>query len=92
MTLTRSGVNGILHQVHVQGKPLGHLGTLEVEFDWPMEATNGKWLLYLTEIQINGTSEPRCSPPGNIINPLNLTVTTATSASYTTFKIKVVLL
>ncbi|XP_076739643.1 integrin alpha-3 [Maylandia zebra] len=61
-------------QVHVQGKPLGHLGTLEVEFDWPMEATNGKWLLYLTEIQINGTSEPRCSPPGNIINPLNLTL------------------
>ncbi|XP_030591932.1 integrin alpha-3-like [Archocentrus centrarchus] len=59
-------------QVHVHGKPLGHLGNLEVEFDWPLEATNGKWLLYLTEIQLSGTSEPSCSPPGNIINPLNL--------------------
>ncbi|XP_069572345.1 integrin alpha-3-like isoform X2 [Brachyistius frenatus] len=59
-------------QVHVHGKPLGRLGNLEVEFDWPMEATNGKWLLYLTEIQVGGTSEPRCAPPGGFINPLNL--------------------
>ncbi|XP_028268064.1 integrin alpha-3-like [Parambassis ranga] len=59
-------------QVHIQGKPLGHLGNLEVEFNWPIEVTNGKWLLYLTEIQVEGTSEPRCTPPGGIINPLNL--------------------
>ncbi|KAG8006599.1 Integrin alpha-3 [Nibea albiflora] len=59
-------------QVHIKGKPLGRLGNLQVEFDWPREVSNGKWLLYLTEIQINGTSEPLCSPPGNIINPLNL--------------------
>ncbi|XP_051797424.1 integrin alpha-3-like isoform X1 [Acanthochromis polyacanthus] len=59
-------------QVTVHGKPLGHLGNLEVEFDWPREATNGKWLLYLTEIRLNGTSESRCNPPGDIINPLNL--------------------
>ncbi|XP_027132037.1 integrin alpha-3 isoform X2 [Larimichthys crocea] len=59
-------------QVHVKGKPLGRLGNLQVEFDWPREVSNGKWLLYLTEIQMNGTSEPLCSPPGNIINPLNL--------------------
>ncbi|XP_050924543.1 integrin alpha-3 isoform X2 [Lates calcarifer] len=58
-------------RVHISGKPLGHLGNLEVEFDWPREVSNGKWLLYLTEIQVNGTSEPRCRPP-NIINPLNL--------------------
>ncbi|XP_029913611.1 integrin alpha-3-like [Myripristis murdjan] len=59
-------------QVDVIGKPLGHLGSLEVEFDWPWEVANGKWLLYLTEILLDGTSEPRCVPPGNIVNPLNL--------------------
>ncbi|KAI3359081.1 hypothetical protein L3Q82_002579 [Scortum barcoo] len=59
-------------QVHVKGKPLGHLGDLQVEFDWPREVSNGKWLLYLAEIQVSGTSEPHCSPPGSIINPLNL--------------------
>ncbi|XP_040919314.1 integrin alpha-3-like isoform X2 [Toxotes jaculatrix] len=61
-------------QVHINGKPLGHLGNLEVEFDWPRVVSNGKWLLYLTEIQVNGTLEPRCNPPGNIINTLNLTM------------------
>nr|XP_029134539.1 integrin alpha-3-like isoform X1 [Labrus bergylta] len=59
-------------QVHIKGKPLGHLGNLEVEFDWPMEVSNGKWLLYIAEIQVNGTSQPHCAPPGNIINSLNL--------------------
>ncbi|KAM4531166.1 integrin alpha-3-like isoform 1-T2 [Odontesthes bonariensis] len=59
-------------QVHLSGKPLGHLGNLEVEFDWPTEAANGKWLLYLEEILLDGTSVPRCAPPGNIINPLGL--------------------
>ncbi|KAM9346231.1 integrin alpha-3-like [Symphorus nematophorus] len=59
-------------EVHVKGKPLGRLGNLQVEFDWPREVSNGKWLLYLVEIQVNGTSEPRCAPPGNIVNPLNL--------------------
>ncbi|KAM6966139.1 integrin alpha-3-like isoform 2-T2 [Tautogolabrus adspersus] len=59
-------------QVHIKGKPLGHLGNLEVEFDWPKEVSNGKWLLYLTEIQVNGTSQSHCAPPGNIINSLNL--------------------
>ncbi|KAM4598215.1 LOW QUALITY PROTEIN: integrin alpha-3-like, partial [Polymixia lowei] len=61
-------------KVDIVGKPLGHLGNLEVEFDWPWESSNGKWLLYLTEIQLNGTSKTRCVPPGNIINPLNLTL------------------
>ncbi|KAM6904768.1 integrin alpha-3-like [Xenentodon cancila] len=65
----------IKFQVQVSGKPLGHLGNLEVEFDWPMETRNGKWLLYITEIQLDGTSESHCSPPGNIVNPLNLLLT-----------------
>ncbi|XP_049925620.1 integrin alpha-3-like isoform X2 [Epinephelus moara] len=59
-------------QVHVSGKPLGHLGDLQVEIDWPRETSNGKWLLYLAEIQVSGTSEARCNPPGKIVNPLNL--------------------
>ncbi|KAM4535468.1 integrin alpha-3-like isoform 1-T1 [Fundulus diaphanus] len=58
-------------QVHVLGKPLGHLGNLEVEFDWPKELANGKWLLYLTEIRLDGTSNRQCTPD-DIINPLNL--------------------
>ncbi|XP_053194997.1 integrin alpha-3-like [Scomber japonicus] len=69
-------VGGLLlfsFQVHLIGKPLGHLGNLEVKFDWPREVSNGKWLFYLTEIQVNGTSESHCTPPGNIVNPLNLT-------------------
>nr|XP_020477319.1 integrin alpha-3-like [Monopterus albus] len=61
-------------QVQVSGKPLGYLGNLVVELDWPMEVSNEKWLLYLTEIQVTGTSEPCCNPPGNIVNPLNLTL------------------
>ncbi|KAI4786336.1 hypothetical protein KUCAC02_037182, partial [Chaenocephalus aceratus] len=59
-------------QVHVIGKPLGRLGNLQVEFDWPREVSNGKWLLYLEEIRLDGTSEARCDPPGDIVNPLNL--------------------
>ncbi|XP_072524174.1 integrin alpha-3b isoform X1 [Salminus brasiliensis] len=60
-------------KVSVTGEPLGEMGTLVVEFEWPYEVTNGKWLLYLTEILTNGTSEPRCFPAG-IVNPLNLTL------------------
>ncbi|XP_029692243.1 integrin alpha-3-like isoform X2 [Takifugu rubripes] len=59
-------------QVHIHGKRLGHHDNLQVLFDWPKEVSNGKWLLYLTEIQINGTSNSGCFPPGNVINPLNL--------------------
>ncbi|KAG7253184.1 hypothetical protein CRUP_019578 [Coryphaenoides rupestris] len=53
--------------------PLGPRGHLEVEFRWPLESTSGKWLLYLMEVRLDGTSEPHCVAPGNIINPLNLT-------------------
>uniref|UniRef100_A0A672R5F3 Integrin alpha-3-like n=1 Tax=Sinocyclocheilus grahami TaxID=75366 RepID=A0A672R5F3_SINGR len=48
------------------GEPLGDLGTLVIDFEWPYEVANGKWLLYLTEIVIKGASESRCVPPGNI--------------------------
>ncbi|XP_034046295.1 integrin alpha-3-like [Thalassophryne amazonica] len=65
-------------QVDVMGKPLGYYGNLAVEFDWPLESSSGKWLLYLTEILLGGTSEPYCTPPTNIINPLNLTLSQET--------------
>lgn len=61
-------------QVRVLGEPLGDLGSLVIDFEWPFEVTNGKWLLYLTEILIKGASESRCVPSGNIVNPRNLTV------------------
>lgn len=45
-----------------------------MEFEWPHEVTNGKWLLYLTEIVTKGTTETHCVLPGDIVNLLNLTL------------------
>ncbi|XP_040508987.1 integrin alpha-3 isoform X2 [Gallus gallus] len=59
-------------QVTTKGEALGTLGTIVLGFEWPYEIPNGKWLLYPTEIQIN--SNGSCSPPGGVINPLNLTL------------------
>lgn len=56
------------------GEPLGNRGYLEVVFQWPSSVANKKWLLYLSEIQMTGTSKPFCVPENNIINPLNLNV------------------
>ncbi|XP_054454741.1 integrin alpha-3b [Anoplopoma fimbria] len=60
--------------VNMRGKPLGDLGTLAVDFEWPFEAANGKWLLYLTKISVKGESEVECNPPGAVVNPRNLTL------------------
>ncbi|KAG7232146.1 hypothetical protein INR49_009486 [Caranx melampygus] len=62
-SLIYSGVRTKVVEVLITGKPLGHLGNLEVEFDWPRVVSSGKWLLYLAEIQVDGTSDPRCDPP-----------------------------
>ncbi|XP_017157196.1 integrin alpha-3b isoform X1 [Poecilia reticulata] len=59
--------------VNMHDEPLGDMGILAVEFDWPFEVPNGKWLLYLTKIVVNGESEMDCIPAG-VINPLNLTL------------------
>ncbi|KAF5906818.1 integrin alpha-3-like isoform X1, partial [Clarias magur] len=48
--------------------PQGSSNVLYVEFKWPMEVANGKWLLYLEEITMTGTSESSCNPPGEIVN------------------------
>lgn len=58
----------------MRGQPLGDLGTLAVEFEWPFEVANGKWLLYLTKIVIKGESEMECNPAEAVVNVLNLTV------------------
>ncbi|KAI4892916.1 hypothetical protein NFI96_024477, partial [Prochilodus magdalenae] len=63
--------------VTLTGKPLGSLGFLQVLFDWPSEVESGKWLLYLTEIRIEGSSIPAqsfCTPAGKIVNPLGFKV------------------
>ncbi|XP_054877209.1 integrin alpha-3b [Poeciliopsis prolifica] len=60
-------------KVDMHDEPLGDMGTLAVEFDWPLEVANGKWLLYLTKIVVKGESEMDCIPAG-VINPLNLTL------------------
>ncbi|XP_020323690.1 integrin alpha-3-like [Oncorhynchus kisutch] len=71
--------------VPVEGEPLGVLGTLAMEFEWPHEVTNGKWLLYLTEIVTKGTTETHCVPPGDIVNLLYLTECSKWTARCVTF-------
>ena len=58
----------------MRGQPLGDMGNLAVEFEWPFEAANGKWLLYLTKIVVKGESEMECNPPGEVVNQCNLSV------------------
>nr|XP_061807375.1 integrin alpha-3-like [Nerophis lumbriciformis] len=65
--------------VNMEGPPLGELGTLAVEFEWPFEVSNGKWLLYLTQIIVQTESESECRPPGDVVNPLNLTLSESAS-------------
>lgn len=60
--------------VDMGGQELGDLATLAVEFQWPYEVANGKWLLYLTQITVETSSETACRPPGDVVNPLNLTL------------------
>ena len=62
--------------MEVLGPSVGTMGTLAIEFEWPIEVENGKWLLYLTEIvsNMNGASETHCFPPGDVVNPLKLNV------------------
>nr|XP_057917211.1 integrin alpha-3b [Doryrhamphus excisus] len=68
-----------IFNVHMRGQPLGDLGTLAVEFEWPFEVSNGKWLLYLTQIMVQAESETECRPPGDVVNPLNLTLSESAS-------------
>ncbi|XP_059413088.1 integrin alpha-3-like isoform X2 [Carassius carassius] len=60
--------------VTLSGKPLGNLGYLEVVFQWPYAVANQKWLLYLSEIEMTGTSKTFCVPENKVVNPLNLDV------------------
>ncbi|XP_074080346.1 integrin alpha-3 isoform X2 [Macrotis lagotis] len=53
---------------------LAALGSLVLGLEWPYEVSNGKWLLYPTEIIIQGNGIWHCQPPGDLINPLNLTL------------------
>uniref|UniRef100_A0A4X1UTG8 Uncharacterized protein n=1 Tax=Sus scrofa TaxID=9823 RepID=A0A4X1UTG8_PIG len=61
-------------QVGPMGEGLAELGTLVLGLEWPYEVTNGKWLLYPTEITIHGNGSWHCQPPGDLVNPLNLTL------------------
>ncbi|XP_068120083.1 integrin alpha-3 isoform X2 [Hyperolius riggenbachi] len=56
------------------GDPLENVGSLILAVDWPHEVTNGKWLLYPTEVTVNTGNVTHCHPPGHVINPLNLTL------------------
>ncbi|XP_048373643.1 integrin alpha-3 isoform X2 [Sphaerodactylus townsendi] len=67
-------------QVTTKGESLGSLGTITLGFEWPYEASNGKWLLYPTEILVKGNEIRHCEPPGHVINYLNLTLLDGGSA------------
>ncbi|XP_012517586.1 PREDICTED: integrin alpha-3 isoform X2 [Propithecus coquereli] len=61
-------------QVGPMGEGLAALGTLVLGLEWPYEVTNGKWLLYPTEITVHGNGSWPCLPPRDLVNPLNLTL------------------
>ncbi|ETE73219.1 Integrin alpha-3, partial [Ophiophagus hannah] len=60
-------------QVTSKSESLASLGTITLGFEWPYEASNGKWLLYPTEILIKGKEDWYCEPSEDVINPLKLT-------------------
>ncbi|XP_018408248.1 PREDICTED: integrin alpha-3 [Nanorana parkeri] len=60
-------------------EPLNNMGSLILAVEWPHEVANGKWLLYPTEVLVNTGNVTRCHPPGDVINPLNLTVSSCSS-------------
>ncbi|KAM4031810.1 integrin alpha-3 isoform 2-T2 [Anomaloglossus baeobatrachus] len=60
--------------VNIAGEPLNNLVSLNLAVEWPYEVANGKWLLYPTEVLVKIKNETQCQPAGNIINPLNLTL------------------
>ncbi|XP_030045043.1 integrin alpha-3-like [Microcaecilia unicolor] len=60
--------------VENNGDPLEMVGILVLEFTWPYEVANGKWLLYLTEIVVDTDVRELCVPPGDVVNELNLTL------------------
>ncbi|XP_060146520.1 integrin alpha-3 isoform X3 [Globicephala melas] len=61
-------------QVDPVGEGLAALGALILGLEWPYEVSNGKWLLYPTEITVHGNGSWHCRPPGDLVNPLNLTL------------------
>ena len=65
-------------QVGPMGEGLAALGTLVLGLEWPYEVINGKWLLYPTEITVHGNGSWPCRPPGDLVNPLNLTLSVRT--------------
>uniref|UniRef100_A0A670J7Y6 Integrin subunit alpha 3 n=1 Tax=Podarcis muralis TaxID=64176 RepID=A0A670J7Y6_PODMU len=70
-------------QVTTKGESLGSSGTITLGFEWPYEASNGKWLLYPTQILVkrSGNESRLCVPPGEVINNRNLTVSLISSAT-----------
>lgn len=51
------------------GEGLAALGTLVLGLEWPYEVSNGKWLLYPTEITVRGNGSWHCRPPGRPYQP-----------------------
>lgn len=66
-------------QVSPVGDGLAALGTLVLGLEWPYEVANGKWLLYPTEITVHSNGSWPCQPSGNLVNPLNLTLSVSSS-------------
>ncbi|KAF7698308.1 integrin alpha-3 isoform X2 [Silurus meridionalis] len=58
----------------VRDIPVRSHSVFYIDFNWPMEVANGKWLLYIEKIIMTGTSMSTCVPPGEIVNPRNYEV------------------
>ncbi|XP_063789529.1 integrin alpha-6 isoform X1 [Pseudophryne corroboree] len=48
------------------GRPLKALGTAFLDIKWPKEINNGKWLLYIVNIESKGLDKVKCQPEGEI--------------------------
>ncbi|KAG7256638.1 hypothetical protein CRUP_020757, partial [Coryphaenoides rupestris] len=66
------------------GKPLTDFGAASLVVQWPKETTDGKWLLYLTDISSTGVKKVNCSP-GSEVNPLGVKKTCDNGAACVEF-------
>ncbi|MFT7799541.1 integrin alpha-6-like [Arapaima gigas] len=64
-------------RINNRGRPLKSLGRASLNFLWPKESKNGKWILYLTKITTRGLEKIPCSPQTEI-NPIKLSHTSRT--------------
>ncbi|XP_028816348.1 integrin alpha-6-like [Denticeps clupeoides] len=61
------------------GRPLKSLAAASLDIQWPKENKDGKWLLYLTQINSKGVQAAPCTPTEEIRAIKHIKATSATS-------------